>query len=120
MVTAAKTTDVEGRLSALLQETKELKVDFGEMFIYCIFYEMNSRKFYFISFSFSNPYIFEECSWGLMLSHNMPVPILMNQDGTNENFLIPFQIMLLDMWNKNVQECNLKVKIIENSFLISL
>lgn len=39
---AAKTTDVEGRLSALLQETKELKVGFGETFIYCILYEMNS------------------------------------------------------------------------------
>lgn len=35
-VIAAKTADVEGRLSALLQETEELKVSFGETFIYCI------------------------------------------------------------------------------------
>ena len=43
-VIATKTTDVEGRLSALLQETKELKVGFGETFIHCILYEMNSRN----------------------------------------------------------------------------
>lgn len=42
---ATETTDVEGRLSALLQETKELKVGFGEIFICCMLYEMNSRKF---------------------------------------------------------------------------
>lgn len=52
-VIAAKTADVEGRLSALLQETEELKVSSGETFIYCRLYEMNFWKFYFISFHFS-------------------------------------------------------------------
>ena len=59
-VTAAKATDVEGRLSALLQETKELKVRFLETLIHCILYETNPRKFYFISFHFSNSQINDE------------------------------------------------------------
>lgn len=43
-MTTAKTTDVEGRLSALLQETKELKVSFGKTAVYYTKYEINFGK----------------------------------------------------------------------------
>lgn len=85
-VIATKTTDVEGRLSALLQETKELKVGLVKLFIHCILCEMNSREFYFISFNFSNSWIYEESKWDMILPHNKSIPILMTKGGTNEYF----------------------------------
>lgn len=47
---------------------------------------MNSREFDFISFNFSNSWIYEESKWDMILPHNKSIPILMTKGGTNEYF----------------------------------